>query len=135
MPELVHLYIRNILLGGVLALVFTVALVALDVAGLRHLTLETSGGWLALAMLVTLGLYAPNVLNWILDGAEMVEDWLTQTGLPNRYNNFVRLFLGDEQLTFLFFTIIARILVAIVGTAFSSAFFPKEKPAYEKRFG
>ena len=52
MPELVHLYIRNILLGGVLALVFTVALVALDVAGLRHLTLETSGGWLALVMLV-----------------------------------------------------------------------------------
>ena len=26
-------------------------------------------------------------------------------------------------------------VVAIVGTAFSSAFFPKEKPAYEKRFG
>ena len=90
---------------------------------------------LALAMLVTLGLYAPNVLNWILDGAEMVEDWLTHTGLPNRYNNFVRLFLGDEQLTFLFFTIIARIIVAIVDTAFSSAFFPKEKKPYEKRFG
>lgn len=52
MPELVHLYIRNIVAGLVLAVVFTAALVGLDVANLRHLTLETSGGWLAIAMLV-----------------------------------------------------------------------------------
>lgn len=90
---------------------------------------------LALAMLVFLGLYAPHVLNWVLNGAEMVEDWLTHTGLPNQYNNWVRLFLGDEQLTFLFFTILARIIIAVVGTLFSRALFPKEKPAYEKRFG
>ena len=90
---------------------------------------------LALAMLVFLGLYAPHVLNWVLDGAEIVEDWLTHTALPDRYNNWIRLFLGDEQLTFLFFTIIARVIVAIVGTLFSRALFPKEKPAYEKRFG
>lgn len=52
MPELVHLYIRNILLGCALAVIFTTALIALDVAHLRHLTLETSGGWLAIVMLV-----------------------------------------------------------------------------------
>jgi hypothetical protein len=52
MPELVHLYIRNIVAGLVLAVLFTAALVGLDVANLRHLTLETSGGWLAIAMLV-----------------------------------------------------------------------------------
>ncbi|ARJ68520.1 hypothetical protein [Paracoccus contaminans] len=52
MPELVRLYLRNILLGFCLAVGFTVLLVALDVAHLRHLTLETSGGWLALGMLV-----------------------------------------------------------------------------------
>ena len=90
---------------------------------------------LALAMLVSLGLYAPHVLNWVLNGAEMVEDWLTHTALPDRYNNWIRLFLGDEQLTFLFFTIIARIIVAIVGTLFSAMLFPKPKPEYEKRFG
>jgi len=52
MPELIRLYIRNIFFGFLLAVAFTVALVGLDVANLRHLTLETSGGWLALAMLV-----------------------------------------------------------------------------------
>lgn len=52
MPELVRLYIRNILLGCVLAVVFTTALIVLDVANLRHLTLETSGGWLGVVMLV-----------------------------------------------------------------------------------
>tara|TARA_R110002096_G_scaffold219192_2_gene407496 strand:+ start:155 stop:493 length:339 start_codon:yes stop_codon:yes gene_type:complete len=92
---------------------------------------------LATAMLVTLGLYAPDWLNWIINGAELVEDWLTHTGLPNRYNNFVRIFLGDEQITFLFFTIFARILIAIVATSFSAAFFPgKDKRNFvEKTFG
>lgn len=52
MPELIRLYIRNIFFGFLLAVVFTVALVGLDVVGLRHLTLETSGGWLALGLLV-----------------------------------------------------------------------------------
>ena len=52
MPELIRLYIRNIFFGFLLAVVYTVALVGLDVANLRHLTLETSGGWLAILMLV-----------------------------------------------------------------------------------
>lgn len=52
MPELVRLYLRNIALGFGLACAFTIAIIALDVAHLRHLTLETRGGWLAIAMLV-----------------------------------------------------------------------------------
>lgn len=52
LPELVRLYLRNIALGFLLALVFTGLLLALDVAHLRHLTLETTGGWLAIVMLV-----------------------------------------------------------------------------------
>lgn len=52
MPELVRLYIRNIFFGFLLALVFTGLLIGLNVANLRHLTLETSGGLLAILMLV-----------------------------------------------------------------------------------
>ena len=52
MPELVRLYLRNILFGFLLALAFTGLLVGLDVANLRHLTLETRGGWLGIVMLV-----------------------------------------------------------------------------------
>lgn len=92
---------------------------------------------LATAMLITLGLYAPDTLNWIINGADTVESWLTSTGLPNRYNNFVRLFLGEEQITFLFFTILARIIIAIIATSFSATFFPgREKRNFlEKTFG
>lgn len=52
MPELIRLYVRNIFFGFLLAVAFTVALVGLDVAHLRHLTLETPGGWLAILMLI-----------------------------------------------------------------------------------
>lgn len=52
MPQLVHMYLRNIAAGVLLAVCFTALLIGLDVANLRHLTLETSGGWLAIVMLV-----------------------------------------------------------------------------------
>jgi len=76
---------------------------------------------LSIALLVGIGLSSPSTLNWMLDGAEMVEDLLTHTGLPDRYNNWVRIFVGDEQILLIFFTIISRLLIAIVGTSFSSA--------------
>lgn len=52
MPRLVRLYIVSIAIGFVLALLFTGMLLALDVAGLRHLTHATRGGWIAVLMLV-----------------------------------------------------------------------------------
>jgi hypothetical protein len=51
-PKLIRLYIVNVLIGFALALGFVVALVALDVAHLRHLILETSSGPLAFVLLV-----------------------------------------------------------------------------------
>ncbi|MDT8855332.1 hypothetical protein RNZ50_09945 [Paracoccaceae bacterium Fryx2] len=52
MPKLVRLYIVNCAIGFGIALAFVVGLVALDVANLKHLILETEMGWLAGAMLV-----------------------------------------------------------------------------------
>ena len=51
MPRLVRLYIRECLLGFALAIVFSVALVLMNVANLRHLVSEVDGGWLAFALL------------------------------------------------------------------------------------
>lgn len=76
---------------------------------------------LSIALLVGLGLSSPSTLNWMLDGAEIVEDALTHTGLPDRYNNWVRIFVGDEQILLIFFTIIARFLIAVVGSSFTAA--------------
>ncbi len=52
MPQLVRLYIVNVLIGFGIAFAFVTALVALDVAGLRHLVLHTDMGWLGGLMLV-----------------------------------------------------------------------------------
>lgn len=52
MPELVRLYIRNVLIGIGLAVVFVAALLGLNVANLRHLVLSSDMGWVAVAMLV-----------------------------------------------------------------------------------
>lgn len=51
MPELVKLYIRQVLLGFGLAAVFVAALLWADVARLRSLIMATQGGWIALFLL------------------------------------------------------------------------------------
>lgn len=52
MPELVRLYIRSVLIGILLSLVFSGAIIFFDVVGMRNLMLLTSGGWLAAFLLV-----------------------------------------------------------------------------------
>ena len=52
MPKLVRLYIISIAIGFALAVAFVGVLVALDVAGLRHLMSSTRGGWIAVLMMV-----------------------------------------------------------------------------------
>lgn len=52
MPELVRLYIRHVLWGFVLGVIFTALLLGLDVGGLGHLVLATREGPVAVLMLV-----------------------------------------------------------------------------------
>lgn len=52
MPIMVRVYIRSVLIGAALACCFVAALLALDVAHLRHLVLNSTVGWLAVVMLV-----------------------------------------------------------------------------------
>lgn len=47
MPRLVRLYIVNVAIGFALSAVFLAVLVGFDVAGLGHLILGSSSGWLA----------------------------------------------------------------------------------------
>ena len=51
MPQLVRLYIISIAIGCALSAGFTAALIALDVASIRHLVSSTAGGWIAILML------------------------------------------------------------------------------------
>ncbi len=52
MPKLVRLYIQSVALGFLISAVFTAGLLWLDVAGLGHLVMASSIGWIAVAMLV-----------------------------------------------------------------------------------
>ena len=52
MPKLVRLYIAQVLAGFGLSAVFVTLLIGFDVAGLRHLVLETDMGWLGGVMLL-----------------------------------------------------------------------------------
>lgn len=52
MPRLIRLYIVSIAIGFALAACFIAMLILLDIASLRHLTGSTSGGWIAIGMLV-----------------------------------------------------------------------------------
>lgn len=51
MPELIRLYIRECLLGFAIAILFSMALVILNVANLGHLVSNVEGGWLAFLLL------------------------------------------------------------------------------------
>ena len=52
MPELIRLYIRSVVVGFGVSVVFTSALVWWDVAGIGHLILGSDIGWVAAAMMV-----------------------------------------------------------------------------------
>lgn len=80
---------------------------------------------LSYAMLISLGLFLPDVLNALLQWAKELEGWITGTNLPARYNVWLDLFIEEGAILLLFFTVIARILIAIVGSSFSSAVTPK----------
>lgn len=52
MPKLVQLYIKNVLIGFLLSIVFVAMLMWFNVANLWHLVTATQGGTIAVIMLV-----------------------------------------------------------------------------------
>jgi hypothetical protein len=50
-PDLIRLYIRECLMGMALGIVFSMALLILNVANLAHLVTAVEGGWLGFALL------------------------------------------------------------------------------------
>ena len=52
MPELIHLYIRSVLIGFAVSVAFTAGLILWDVAGIGHLILASDIGLVAALMMV-----------------------------------------------------------------------------------
>ena len=76
---------------------------------------------MAMAMLVLLWFYMPDWLGWVQDGADLVEDGVSAIPIPEQYNNLVRIYASDDKIVLLIFTIIARFILAMFGSAYSAA--------------
>jgi len=77
---------------------------------------------LATILLVVMGLKTPERLKQVLDAAEWVEKSVTGLGIPTEYNNWVRLFFDDAQLTMIFFVIVIRVVLALISAAIRGLF-------------
>lgn len=75
---------------------------------------------LAMVMLAALWFYLPEWFSWVQDGADMLEDAVAAIPLPEKLNNLVRIYASDDKIVLLIFTIIARVLLAFVGKAFTA---------------
>ena len=64
--------------------------------------------------LVVVAIQFPGFFEVLLDGAGWIENQITTTGLDPAYNNWVRFLIRDEQLVFLGFVIVMRIMLAMV---------------------
>ena len=77
---------------------------------------------LSYIMLISMGILWPEGLDWLVQRAKDVEAMVVRPGIPVRYKVWLDLLIEEGAILLLFFTMVARILVAIVGTALSSPF-------------
>lgn len=73
-------------------------------------------------MLALVGYNYPETLSEMLSWARELKVWITTRGLEPKYNIWLELLLEERQLLFMFFTIIARILLFIVTLPFTWMF-------------
>ncbi len=69
--------------------------------------------------LVSLGFYAPDLSNQMLNAAGGVENWLRDSllpgaGVPSTVNYWTRWLIDDNQLLFLFFVVVARVVISMI---------------------
>ena len=69
---------------------------------------------LAILTIIFLGLNYPPVLAKSLDWARVGKDIITGTGLNPSYNVWLQFFLAEQQLVFIGYTIIMRMVLALV---------------------
>lgn len=60
----------------------------------------------------------PETLSSLIGVARQVKIWLASSVLPARYNVWLELLLEERQLVFMFFTLAARLFLAVVSTFF-----------------
>ena len=66
-------------------------------------------------LLGIVGYNSPETLSYLLGVAGNLKHLITGTGLDPKYNIWVEVLLEEKQLLFMFFTITARLILAVLG--------------------
>lgn len=89
-----------------------------------RLLLSTSSIFFSLILgaicVALVGYNSPETLSMMLGWARSLKSLITSTGLDPKYNIWVELILEERQLLFMFFTIAARIVLALIAGAFAA---------------
>lgn len=71
---------------------------------------------LSYALLIAIGAYAPEMLAWLLDGAEMGESAINNIRFDSDFfNSALNFLVGEETILILIFSILARVIIAFLG--------------------
>lgn len=65
-------------------------------------------------LMAVVAIYSPETLSMMLGWARSFKGLITSTGLAAKYNIWLELLLEERQLLLMFFTVIARIILAVV---------------------
>lgn len=79
---------------------------------------------LSYVMLIALALLYPEGLNWMVQRAKEFEAVIVQPDIPVQYRVWLDLLIEEGAILLLFFTIIARIIIAIVLSLLTAAVMP-----------
>ncbi len=93
---------------------------------MTNITLATTNIFFSIILgaifFVLCGLNFPHMVSIIQDGASGLVDIITNIGIPVEYNIWVKFVLQDQTFVLMFFIILARVVLAILGSIFSSLF-------------
>ena len=71
---------------------------------------------------ISMGILWPEGLDWLVQRAKDFEALILRPDIPVRYKVWMDLLIEEGAILLLFFTLIARIIVALVGSAISAPF-------------
>lgn len=76
---------------------------------------------LSYIMLIGLGILWPEGLDWLVQRAKEIEAIIVQPDIPARYRVWLDLLIEEGAILLLFFTMISRIIIAIILSSLTAA--------------
>jgi hypothetical protein len=73
---------------------------------------------LGAVLLALVGVHSPETLSALLHWSHSVKEIITGTSLDPKYNVWIEFLLDDRQLVFMFFVVLARIVLWLVALPF-----------------